>query len=96
MQTGEFFAAKIFHKVSINEKSKVKNKKIFFLNEISLQKKESIKREVKILHLLKGHRNILHIIEFFEESDSIILVTELIEGGDLYTKLKKYHRLTED
>ena len=58
--------------------------------------KESIKREIKILHLLKGHRNILQITEFFEEIDSIILVTELVEGGDLYTKLKQYHRLTED
>ena len=96
MQTGEFFAAKIFHKVSINEKSKVKKQNFLFFKLNFTTKKESIKREVKILHLLKGHRNILHIIEFFEESDSIILVTELIEGGDLYTKLKKYHRLTED
>lgn len=48
----------------------------------------SIKKELEVLYLIKGHKNILQIYEIFEEVDCIILITELLEGGDLYEKLK--------
>ena len=41
------------------------------------------------MYLLKGHENIIEIFEIFEEIDCIIIITELLEGGDLYMKLKE-------
>jgi len=34
--------------------------------------------------MLKGHDHILEIFEIFEEIDCIIIITELLDGGDLY------------
>ena len=44
---------------------------------------------------MKGHEHILEIFEIFEEIDCIIIITELLEGGDLYQKLKEIKYFTE-
>ena len=53
-----------------------------------------MKSEVQILGKL-DHPNILKLYEFYDEKDNFVLITELVEGGELLDKLAKIHKLTE-
>uniref|UniRef100_A0A8C8FF89 non-specific serine/threonine protein kinase n=1 Tax=Oncorhynchus tshawytscha TaxID=74940 RepID=A0A8C8FF89_ONCTS len=46
-------------------------------------------REVEMLYQCQGHRNILELVEFFEEEDKFYLVFEMLRGG---TVLAHIHR----
>jgi serine/threonine protein kinase len=44
---------------------------------------DDVVREVEILKLLRGHKNIVYFIDAYENSQSIFIVMELCQGGDL-------------
>lgn len=44
---------------------------------------------------LSSTPNILKLFEVHESENSIYMVTELINGGDLRTKIKKYGHISE-
>jgi CRP-like cAMP-binding protein/serine/threonine protein kinase len=48
---------------------------------------ESLLKEVEVLRRVRGHDNIIHLLEVFECEDEWYLVTELCEGGDLLDRL---------
>ncbi|CAK69350.1 unnamed protein product (macronuclear) [Paramecium tetraurelia] len=52
------------------------------LDKIALLKEISILRQVQ-------HENVVHLYEVFENEDTIYVVMELLEGGDLYDYLKQ-------
>jgi calcium-dependent protein kinase len=54
-----------------------------------------ILREVEIFKSL-DHPCVLRLYEFFESFDRYYLVMEYFEGGDLYSKITKMHKLAED
>ncbi|KAG0490032.1 hypothetical protein HPP92_006895 [Vanilla planifolia] len=58
---------------------------------------EDVKREVKILEALKGHENIVHFYNAFEDENYVYIVMELCEGGELLDRIlaKKDSRYTE-
>lgn len=62
--------------------------KIFTKESLSKKAKENIKKEIRILKMLDNRDNFLQLYEVFEEEDSIMLITEYLDGGDLYSKLK--------
>ncbi|KTG37199.1 hypothetical protein cypCar_00021502 [Cyprinus carpio] len=41
-------------------------------------------REVEMLYQCQGHRNILELVEYFEEEDKFYLVFEKLRGGKLF------------
>eukprot|EP00828_Plagiopyla_frontata_P047278 TRINITY_DN8691_c0_g1_i2.p3 TRINITY_DN8691_c0_g1~~TRINITY_DN8691_c0_g1_i2.p3 ORF type:complete len:201 (+),score=34.33 TRINITY_DN8691_c0_g1_i2:438-1040(+) len=45
--------------------------------------------------MLKGRENFLQFYEVFEEEECVIMITELVDGGDLYQKLKQVKKFTE-
>lgn len=49
---------------------------------------ESIMNEIKILRA-SDHPNIIKIIEYYESKRSLYLVTEYLEGGELFDKIEK-------
>lgn len=57
--------------------------------------KELVYKEMKILKYLPKHENILKTYEIFEEEESIIMIMELMQGGDLYKKIRKTKGLSE-
>lgn len=57
------------------------------LHSNSERERKSLCREVEILKSLPQHRNIVQLIDAFEEGDWFLLVLELVGGGDLYTVL---------
>ncbi|XP_075302026.1 MAP kinase-interacting serine/threonine-protein kinase 2-like [Opisthocomus hoazin] len=52
-------------------------------------------RELAMLNLCQGHRNILQLIEFFEEEERFYLVLEKMRGGSILTHIQQRSRLNE-
>ncbi|KAK3124783.1 hypothetical protein QOZ80_7BG0592820 [Eleusine coracana subsp. coracana] len=58
---------------------------------------EDVKREVKILKALRGHENVVHFYNAFEDDNYVYIVMELCEGGELLDRIlaKKDSRYSE-
>ncbi|XP_050972304.1 MAP kinase-interacting serine/threonine-protein kinase 2b [Labeo rohita] len=52
-------------------------------------------REVEMLYQCQGHRNILELIEFFEEEDKFYLVFEKLRGGSVLAHIHKRRYFSE-
>eukprot|EP01091_Cochliopodium_minus_P009648 TRINITY_DN2417_c0_g1_i1.p1 TRINITY_DN2417_c0_g1~~TRINITY_DN2417_c0_g1_i1.p1 ORF type:complete len:446 (-),score=129.83 TRINITY_DN2417_c0_g1_i1:26-1363(-) len=59
------------------------------------QMMDKIKREIKIMQSLK-HPNIIEMKEVFVNSESIYLVMDLAEGGEIFAKLAEEGKFTEE
>ncbi|KAL5567688.1 hypothetical protein UlMin_024263 [Ulmus minor] len=57
---------------------------------------EDVRREVKILKALSGHRNLVKFYDAFEDANNVYIVMELCEGGELLDRiLSRGGRYTE-
>jgi calcium-dependent protein kinase len=58
---------------------------------------EDVKREVKILKALRGHENVVHFYNAFEDDNYVYIAMELCEGGELLDRIlaKKGSRYSE-
>lgn len=52
-------------------------------------------KEIETFHHCKGHKNIIQLIEFFEEHDRFFLVFEKVAGGPLLAHIQKRIHFTE-
>lgn len=77
--TEEFRALKIVHKSGLQEQQVGQNQLL---------------QELKILQTL-NHPSILHLYEWFEDKMRYYLVTELCDGGELFSLISSQTRLTE-
>lgn len=58
---------------------------------------EDVRREVKILKALSGHKHMLKFYDAFEDANNVYLVMELCEGGELLDRiLQRGGRYTEE
>ncbi|KAF7828749.1 CDPK-related kinase 5-like [Senna tora] len=58
---------------------------------------EDVRREVKILRSLAGHRNLVQFSDAYEDHDNVYIVMELCEGGELLDRiLSRGGKYTED
>ncbi|GMY19614.1 calcium-dependent protein kinase, putative [Fagus crenata] len=48
---------------------------------------EDVRREVKILRALTGHKNLVQFYEAYEDDDNVYVVMELCKGGELLDKI---------
>ncbi|GAV61364.1 Pkinase domain-containing protein [Cephalotus follicularis] len=48
---------------------------------------EDVRREVKLLRALTGHKNLVQFYDAFEDYDNVYLVMELCEGGELLDRI---------
>lgn len=50
---------------------------------------DNIKREIIILHEIRAHPNVLHLYDYFEDKCERVayIVTDLLEGGELFDRL---------
>ena len=77
--TGRVVAIKSFNKLNLNSNSE-NMKKILY--ETNLMKK-------------LNHPNITKILELFEEKEYILIIMEYINGGNLFSFLKKHRKVSE-
>ena len=71
---------------------KIENKKIAMkvydkMKNMDIQRKKSIRREIKILQRL-NHQGILKILDAFDTQHHVYVVTEYIKGPSLHSYLK--------
>lgn len=52
-------------------------------------------KEIEMFHQCQGHKNIIQLIEFFEEDDKFYLVFEKIYGGPLLSHIQRRNYFTE-
>ncbi|KAK3857384.1 hypothetical protein Pcinc_036363 [Petrolisthes cinctipes] len=52
-------------------------------------------KEVEMFHHCQGHKNIIQLVEFFEEDDKFYLVFEKIYGGPLLSHIQRRSHFTE-
>lgn len=58
---------------------------------------EDVRREVKLLRALTGHKNLVQFYDAFEDQENVYIVMELCEGGELLDKiLSRGGKFTED
>lgn len=48
---------------------------------------EDVRREVKILRALTGHKNLVQFYESYEDEDNVYIVMELCKGGELLDRI---------
>ncbi|CAL5197680.1 unnamed protein product [Lathyrus oleraceus] len=48
---------------------------------------EDVRREVKILRALNGHKNLIKFYDAYEDHDNVYIVMELCEGGELLDRI---------
>merc|ERR1719491_2521601 len=48
---------------------------------------KKLRREVEILQKLPPHKNIVQMVDVFEETDWFLIVLEFVNGGDLFNAL---------
>lgn len=69
--------------------------KTIFLNRVDDELLAQLRSEIKFLAKL-DHPNICKLHEVFETSLCVYLVMELLEGGELFDRLKRVKRFPED
>jgi len=57
--------------------------------------RSKVLKEIEIYHLCRGHKNIVQLIEFFEETDKFVLVFEKVQGGSLLKHIQSRESFTE-
>jgi len=57
--------------------------------------RSKVLKEIEIYHLCRGHKNIVQLVEFFEEIDKFVLVFEKVEGGSLLKHIQNKVSFTE-
>jgi len=60
-----------------------------------LYNRSKVLKEIEIYHLCRGHRNIIQLIEYFEEDDQFYLIFEKIRGGPLLSHIQERICFTE-
>jgi calcium-dependent protein kinase len=62
--------------------------KVIRKDDVSKEYVTSLLNEIDILKKL-DHPNIVKIYEFYEDKDNFYLITEFIEGGELFDRITK-------
>nr|XP_045596116.1 death-associated protein kinase 1-like isoform X2 [Procambarus clarkii] len=57
---------------------------------------ECIAREVRVLQKLDNHQNIISLHQVFDNGQHVILVLELVRGGELFEHISERERLSEE
>lgn len=89
--TGAFSVVKLATNIETHEKVAVK---IVQKKKLTDEDLASLAMEVQILHTM-NHPHIIKLHEVFEENDEFFIVTELVEGGELFDRIVAKSHYTE-
>merc|ERR1719233_1320022 len=92
--TGIEHAVKIIEKVPTHSRSRV-FKEIDLFHHCQVRLSTHQNQLNYLLSNLQAHKNIIHLVEYFEESDRFYLIFEKITGGQLLDHIEKRKYFTE-
>jgi calcium-dependent protein kinase len=82
--------------LGVHKESKQKRAiKQIFLSESNEEELEKLLKEVSILKCL-DHPNIIRIYEVYKNKSKLSIVTEYLEGGELFDRIQKMQRFSEN
>jgi len=67
---------------------------IKFVNKKLVEKPENLKTETSLLQMV-DHPNIVKLIDICDTKDTLFIIMELMEGGELYDEIVKRKHFTE-
>eukprot|EP00873_Tetraselmis_striata_P029145 jgi/Tetstr1/449409/TSEL_036504.t1 len=62
---------------------------------LSASRYEVLRSEAAVLTKIKDHPNIVTMLEYYEDERQLVMVLELLQGGEVLTELKSIHRYSE-
>ncbi|KAI9122264.1 hypothetical protein K1719_006953 [Acacia pycnantha] len=77
--TGKEFACKSILKIKLNTQEDV----------------DDVRREIQIMHHLKGHPNVIQIVDAYEDAVAVHVVMEYCAGGELFDRITERGHYTE-
>ncbi|GAV53821.1 hypothetical protein ZYGR_0AK03230 [Zygosaccharomyces rouxii] len=87
LYTRNLYALKMVHKVVVRDKIQLVKEELKLLAEISKKIKELEAKKCTSMNVFEGHHHILQLFDYFETDESIGLVMQLCDRGDLYEKI---------
>lgn len=85
--TKDLYAMKLVHKTMIKGKLPLIQREVKLLRLVSDKIRHLEKKQFRTFDVFEGHHHVLQLFDFFETSESIVLITQLCEKGDLYEKI---------
>lgn len=85
--TKDLYAMKLVHKSMIKGKLPLIQREVKLLRLVSDKVRQLEKKKFRTFDVFEGHHHVLQLFDFFETSESIVLITQLCEKGDLYEKI---------
>lgn len=85
--TRDVFALKMVHKALVRDKIQLIKDELKLMAEISSKIRELEAEKWTPMNVFEGHHHILQLFDYFETDDSIALVMQLCDKGDLYEKI---------
>merc|ERR1711887_185682 len=65
------------------------------IEKVPTHSRSRVFKEIDLFHHCQAHKNIIHLVEYFEESDRFYLIFEKITGGQLLDHIEKRKYFTE-
>jgi len=65
------------------------------IDKVPSHSRARVFKEVEMFHHCQGHKNIIQLVEFFEEDDKFYMVFEKIYGGPLLSHIQRRTHFTE-
>merc|ERR1712045_385390 len=66
------------------------------IEKVPTHSRARVFREIDLFHHCQGHKNIIQLIEYFEESDRFYLIFEKVSGGQLLDHIQQRKYFTEN
>lgn len=85
--TKDMYALKLVHKTMIRGKLQLIQREVKLLRMVSDKIRQLEKKNFRTFDVFEGHHHVLQLFDFFETSESIALVTQLCDKGDLYERI---------
>lgn len=85
--TKDLYAMKLVHKDMIKGKLQLIQREVKLLRLISDKVRQLEKKNFRTFDVFEGHHHVLQLFDFFETSESIALITQLCDKGDLYERI---------
>lgn len=85
--TKDMYALKMVHKNMIKGKLQLIQREVKLLRLVSDKIRQLEKKNFRTLDVFEGHHHVLQLFDYFETSESIALVTQLCDKGDLYERI---------
>lgn len=85
--TKDLYAMKMVHKNMIKGKLQLIQREVKLLRLISDKVRQLEKKNFRTFDVFEGHHHVLQLFDFFETSESIALITQLCDKGDLYERI---------